>query len=90
MNGHLGLSGRSTSAPAADESKGMLGIARWVTTVPAPGGTLYMYVYIMVTDQTTDLHSKMSETGDGPNRIPNPEYFLPLGSNTNDLGSPVH
>ena len=43
MIGHRGLSGKSTSAPAVDESKGMLDTARWDTTGPAPGGTLYVY-----------------------------------------------
>ena len=41
--GHLGLSGRSSSAPAVDESKGMIDTAYWVTNGPALGGTLYMY-----------------------------------------------
>ena len=27
----------------------------------------------------------MPETGVGPNHVPNLEYFLPLGSSTNDL-----
>ena len=69
-----------------DDSKGVLDTALRVTTGPAPK----KHSMCMVTGQTTDLQGKMPETGDGPNHVPNPEYFLPLGSSTKDLGSRVH
>ena len=86
MISHLGLSAEVPVPHAVDESKGRLDAAHWVTTGPHRGE----HVMCMVTGRTTDLQGKMPETGDGPNHIPNRDYFLLLGSSTNDLGSLVH
>ena len=69
-----------------DESKDMLVTTRWVTTEPGLGLTLYAYGGRL----NNHLQGRMPETGDGPNHVPNLEYFLPLESSTNDLGSLVH
>ena len=62
-------------------------IAHWVTAGPALGLTCYVYGGRL---NNQSPGQDCLDTGERPSHIPNLEYFLTLGSSTNDLGSLVH